>query len=138
MWLSITSRVFTLYTPFQDPCESSQPPWVDKSNFCHVYIRGVSFMIRNTSTYKHGIHGGGRGVTCCARDRHQTWTNVVLAQVRVPYYACVSLYEAQPIICGQWVLRLSCYNTSYSTCVQQVVIAVQFALSHTRCQCLAA
>ena len=73
---------------------------------------------------------GSRGATCCARDRHQTWTNVVLAQIRVPNYTCVSLYDAQTITCGQTVPMLSCYNTSYSTCVQQVVIAIQFALPH--------
>ena len=48
-----------------------------------------------------------RGATCCARNRHQTWTNVVLAQVRVPYYACVSLYDAKTITCGHGVPRLS-------------------------------
>ena len=72
-----------------------------------------------------------RGAACCARNRHQTWTNAVLAQVRVPFYAFVSLYDAQTITCGQTVPMLSCYNTSYSTCVQQVVIAIQFALSHS-------
>ena len=72
-----------------------------------------------------------RGATCCARNRHQTWTNAVLAQVRVPFYAFVSLYDAQTITCGQTVPMLSCYITWSSTCVQQVVIAIQFALSHS-------
>ena len=86
-------------------------------------------MIRNTSTHKNGMHVS-RGATCCARNRHQTWTNAVLAQVRVPFYAFVSLYDAQTITCGQTVPMLSCYIAWSSTCVQQVVIAIQFALSH--------